>query len=139
MLKKYKNIRIPAAKSEWEPWDKYFPGAPENNGDHGGWVNVLRKPDETDSGWTFLFKWVGHPEHKVRVSAHVPEDSNEEVYVIEGDFRGFDSGDYVFHGRGAPHVAVFDRDFVAVLHFDGGPDIIDSYEYEPLDSAASKV
>ena len=131
------NVNLSAETIEWEPWDIYFPGAPACEGESGGWVKVLRRPDEGtapgdgERGWTFLFKWVAYPGKAVRHKAVVPDDSIEEVYMLTGAFgrSSAEEGAYVYRGRGAPHGAEFGDDFTCVLHYDGPPDIILSYEF----------
>ena len=132
-MARQKNITVPTNDLPWEPWDRYFPGAPPNEGDFGGWVKVLRKPDSEQKGWAFLFKWVGWPGKKVRVIAVVPDDSVEEVFNLNSEHgAGEDSaiaGDYIYRGRGAPHGSDFGADFVSFLRYDGEPDIIKSYKF----------
>jgi hypothetical protein len=117
----------------WEPWDRYFPGAPPVEGEHGGWVKVLKRPSERDPGSTFLLKWVGYPGKKVRLTAVVPEGGDEEVYRLEGNSSD-EAGPptvpyYLYHGPGTPHGGVYADDFVSILRYSGGPDIITSYEF----------
>ena len=125
-----KNNLVVTGDVPWEPWDKYFPGAPPNEGEYGGWVKVLRRPEAEQRGWAFLFKWVGWPGKKVRVVALVPDDSVEEVFNLTPGAAGdAAAGDYVCRGRGAPHGSDFGADFLSFVRYDGEPDIITSYKF----------
>lgn len=116
----------------WEPWGTYFKGAPPVDGDFGGWVKVLKRPLDHDQGSIFLFKWVGYPDKKVRLTAVVP-DGDEEVYRLDNDHTNasapFTIRYYLHHGPGTPHGGVYSDDFVSILRYTRSPDIITSYEF----------
>mgnify|MGYP003582853808 CR=1 FL=1 len=126
------NSIVSTDKLEWEPWDRYFPGAPPTEGEYGGWVKVLRRPEATEKGWTFLFKWVGWPGKTVRHIAIVPDDGEEHVYMVMPPINdpNFNmEGTYTFRGPGARHGGNFGADFTSFLRYTTGPDIILSYEF----------
>ena len=117
---------------EWEPWDRYFPGAPPTEGGFGGWVKVLHRPSENESGWSFLFKWVGWPGKTVRHIAVVPENSDEHVFSfaeVDGSVDAVARATYTYRSGGARHAGNFGADFTSILHYAGEPDVILSYEF----------
>jgi len=125
------NSTVDTTKIDWEPWDRYFPGAPPVEGEYGGWVKVLRRPQGDEKGWTFLFKWVGWPGKTVRNVAVVPDDGEEHVYTLANPSADpmVLEGVYTFRGPGAKHVGSFGESFASFLRYTTGPDIILSYEF----------
>lgn len=131
LTRQHVNDKVDSTTKEWEPWDRYFPGAPPIvDGEYGGWVKVLRSPQNEETGWTFLFKWVGHPTTKTRLKAIVPEHGEEHVYTLHGydANRLFMEGIYTYRGPGALHSDVFGESFIAFLKYTDAPDTILSYD-----------
>ncbi len=132
--KEASNTIVRTEELEWEPWSKYFPGAPEAEGPYGGWLKVLRRPSEQYKGWTFLFKWVhGWPGKTVKHVALVPPDGDEHIYMLNHSSKDLPYADmegvYTYRGPNARHGGNFGEDFMALITYSGSPDIIVSHTF----------
>lgn len=115
----------------WEPWDRYFPGAPPNRAPAGAWCKVLRHHPETGR-FVCLLRVVPPPGRLVRIVARTR--STEEALTLSGrvyDARGRPAsrkGEYVRRPPGSFHSAYYGEEVIALVAYDGEPEEILAFE-----------